>query len=108
MAVLRKLVRGIDRFYDWLGLAAGYIEDAAPDPLIALDPYEVKDWPSCTPRIGETFGRYRERARRSQERAHSEDVWRVTAAPDRDGVWKTAHDQITRKRDRMLDNGFAS
>lgn len=93
------------RFDRWLGRTDNL---ACDDPLAsALPPYDARPWPVCTPRIGETFGRYRERARRSQERALFEVVWRVTAAPDGDDVWKTNVDQITRKRDSLLGGGLS-
>lgn len=94
------------RLHRWFG-GTDVLE--CDDPLAsALPPYDARPWPVCTPRVGETFGRYRERARRSQERALLEVVWRVTAAPDGDGVWRTNVDQITRKRDALLDNGFTA
>lgn len=107
MRIAHRIARQIERVITWLGLRSREAEDVYADSLIA--PYDARTWPTCTPRIGETYGRYRERARRSRERSLLEEVWRVTAAPDRDGVWKTNVDQITRKRDGLLQgDGFAS
>jgi len=101
MKLIDKVGKAVERFFDWLGLTSPDAENAYADALIA--PYDAKQWPTCKPRIGETFERYRARARQSQERALLEEIWRVTATPDETGVWKTNVDSITRARDSLLN-----
>lgn len=98
-------MRTLRKFFGWLFAPENLVCD---DPLAsALPAYDARPWPICAPRVGENYERYCRRARESRERAFLLEVWKVTAEPDDDGVWTTAVDQITRKRDGMLKGGLS-